>query len=374
VSAFTATSLVPYFHPNVWIVRVFSRSVSGLVFLGLLAASSLFGRRLWCVYLCPLGALFGLLAQAPLPRLRITRCSRCGACSRCPMQAADGEGRAVLAHQCILCFELEASCPVAGFGYRSAARERRAEAFDPSRRRFLITSASLAGGALLGGLLASLGALAGGRWASGGSTLAGGRSSGPQVGGSAGRATPASGSAPHTTTSLLRPPGVADEAAFLRRCLRCLHCVQSCPNQIIAVSGMEGGIAGLFTPRLRFDRYGCDFRCQVCQLVCPNGAIPRQTLAEKQETPIGIASIDEQTCVVFKDSTPCLVCEEVCPTPQKAIVFSREKRIRRPSGSVVSLKFPSVEESRCIGCGICQANCPADQPAITVSRKHPPLS
>jgi Pyruvate/2-oxoacid:ferredoxin oxidoreductase delta subunit len=126
-------------------------------------------------------------------------------------------------------------------------------------------------------------------------------------------------------------------------------------------------MSSFLTPRLRFDRNGCDFRCQVCQLVCPNNAIPLQTLWQKQRTLIGLAVIDEKKCVVFKDKRPCLVCEEVCPTPAKAVVFHREERILRPSGPT-RLKYPEVVTSLCIGCGICQANCPADQVAIVVSR------
>ena len=167
VSVFTTTSLLPFFHPNVWIVRILSHSVLGLVFLGLVFLSSLFGRRLWCVYLCPLGALYGVLSRVSFFRLRIERCSRCGACDRCPMQAADFRTREILPHQCILCFHFEKSCPVEGFRYGPVARAgmstlrapRRAggASFDPSRREFLVRGAGLLGGAMIGGVLASLG-------------------------------------------------------------------------------------------------------------------------------------------------------------------------------------------------------------------------
>jgi ferredoxin len=337
VTVFTGPGILPFVHPNVWIVRVCSLSVLGLVFLGLVLAASAFGRRLWCVYLCPLGALYGLCARAPLPRLAIARCSRCGACDRCPMQAADGERRSVLASQCILCFQFEHDCATEGFRFTRAVRQ---SGFDPGRRQILITGAGLVGGAVIGGALAGLAALPGMR----GSTASG------------------------DTTALLRPPGVLDEAGFLRRCIRCHHCVESCPNRIIEPAGLEAGITGLLTPHLRFAHNGCDFQCQVCQLVCPNQAIPLQTLPDKQRTPIGLAVIDEKKCVVFKDKKPCLVCEEVCPTPEKAIIFPRQERILRPSGPT-TLKYPSVVASLCIGCGICQANCPADQVAIVVSRR-----
>jgi polyferredoxin len=350
VSVFTTTSLLPYFHPNIWIVRMFSRSVLGLVFLGLVVLSSFFGRRLWCVYICPLGALYGVFSRVSFLRLRIEKCSRCKACDRCPMQAADFKRREILPHQCILCFDYEESCPAEGFLFGPALRAPcwARSSFDPSRREFLLRGAGLLGGAMVGGMLASLHVV----------------------------------SAPSTTkldrlqsstgskaveTKLCRPPGVVEETSFLRRCVRCLHCVQSCPNGIIEPTGLEAGFTSLFTPHLRFEKNGCDYRCQVCQLVCPNQAIPLQTLAQKQLTPIGLAFIDQKKCVVYSDKKPCLVCQEVCPIPEKAISFAKEERMMRASGPFV-LRYPSVVRERCIGCGICQAACPAEKVAITVQR------
>lgn len=352
VGIFTNAGLLPFLHPSVWTVRICSLSVLGLVFLGLVLAASVFGRRLWCVYLCPLGALYGILARFPMPRLTIRRCARCEACDRCPMQAADAARRTVLAHQCTLCFAFEHDCQVAGFAFTLRPRLRQPgvsrthgsqSGFDPGRRQFLIAGAGLVGGALIGGALgAAMEALQ-----------------------NNGRRRPPVPQAARPAP--LRPPGVVSEETFLRRCIRCHHCVESCPNRIIKPTGMEDGFSGLFTPKLHFESNGCDFHCQVCQLVCPNQAIPLQTLLAKQRTPIGLASIDQTRCVVFKDRKPCLVCQEVCPTPQKAVVFPRQEKILRPSGPTI-LKFPSVIASRCIGCGICQANCPAPQVAITVSR------
>ena len=355
VAVYSDAGLLPFLHPNVWIVRICSLSLLGLAFLGFVVIASAFGRRLWCVYLCPLGALYGTLARVPLPRLAILGCVRCGSCDRCPMQAADASRRTILAHQCTFCFEFEGDCRVEGFAFARKAAWRRDKGsevplvgtvFDPGRRQFLIAGAGLLGGALIGGTLGIVGAR---------------RTDGGGVAGLV------SGAPSTVRFAALRPPGVIEEQTFLRRCIRCHHCVESCPNRIIEPAGFEDGFSGLFAPRLHFNRNGCDFRCQVCQLVCPNQAIPLQALQDKQKTAIGLAIINQDKCVVFKDRKPCLVCEEVCPTPEKAVVFPRQEKIMRSSGPVV-LKFPSVVESRCIGCGICQANCPAPDLAITVSR------
>jgi polyferredoxin len=339
VTAFVMPPLLPFFHPNVWLVRIFSLSWLGLGFLAFLAAAAVFARRLWCVYLCPLGALYGTLGSFSVFGLGIGRCSDCGRCGSCPMQAADSGSRAILAHQCTLCFDYEERCPVEGFAFGVRGRlgggkrgRAAARAVDPSRRMFLLNAGVLAAGLAVGGLLGTVRRLAG--------RLA--------------------------ATRLLRPPGVTDEALFLQRCIRCLHCVQSCPTRIIRATGLEAGAASLFTPSLSFEKGGCEYQCQVCQVVCPNAAIPLQTLAQKQAAVIGLAVIDESTCVVFKDRKQCLVCEELCPIPEKAIVF--ETREAQADAGGVSLRYPVVVPRRCIGCGICQANCPAAPVAITVRR------
>lgn len=339
VTVFLLPPVLPFVHPNVWIVRIFSLSWLGIGFLAFLAAAAFFGRRVWCVYLCPLGALYGLLGSVSVFGLRIRSCSQCGRCASCPMEAADAEARDVRGSQCTLCFDYEERCPVQGFAFGLRARtrhERRGEApsFDPSRRRFLAQAGMLAAGLAAGGLLGAVRRLAG---------------SGAR-------------------TALLRPPGVTDEARFLQRCIRCLHCVQSCPTAIIRPAGLEAGAASLFTPRLDFAKAGCEYHCQVCQVVCPNAAIPLQALEQKQRAVIGLAAIDETTCVVFRDGKQCLVCEELCPVPEKAIIF--ETRSARTARGLVRLRYPSVVPARCIGCGICQANCPAQPVAITVRRLY----
>jgi len=347
VTVFTQAPVLQFLHPNIWIIRIASTTAVGLVFLGLLLLFSLFSRRLWCTYLCPLGALYGLLARIPLFRLRISACSNCGRCERCPTDAANYRERDVMSHQCIVCFDYESQCPAEGFRYnlqragkqtgdavppptpsRSGDGTRSPEPSSSSRRSFLKHGVQLVAGFAVGGLLTGIGFLR------------------------------------RRITTLLRPPGVVDEARFVENCLRCLQCVRSCPNQIIKITGVEHGFASLYTPHLEFRPYGCDYFCQVCQQVCPNRAIPLQTLVQKQTTPIGIARIDEKVCVVFKDKVNCLVCEEVCPVPEKAIhyVVSIET-----DEAGEPLREPSMVPEACIGCGICEARCPAEPVAIRVA-------
>jgi len=63
----------------------------------------------------------------------------------------------------------------------------------------------------------------------------------------------------------------------------------------------------------------------------------------------------------------CIVCEEHCPTPKKAIWFE-EVSVRTPDGGNSTVKQPRVNLDICTGCGICQNKCPiADQRGVYVT-------
>ena len=313
----------------------------GWVAFGLLAAILLLSTwmpRLFCRALCPSGALIGVVARvAPLRIRRGT--GDCSACTLCaiPCQGADeplGDHRVSECHVCLNCLD---ACKEASlrFGLPETEGGLATPALDVGRRRFLIT---VAASAAVAPVL---------------------RASG---GGGVSRAHDA-----------IRPPGSLDEAAFLARCITCGACAGSCPTGVIISDLGRSGVEGLFTPVLAMRRGWCEPSCIRCGEVCPTGAITTLDPAAKQaiggpaEVTIGTAFVDRGRCLPWGMETPCIVCEEMCPTSPKAIWLDNVETLRR-DGTRVVLQQPHVAPELCTGCGLCENRCPVGaQAAIRVS-------
>ena len=83
-----------------------------LAVLLLLLAACLFLYRPFCKYLCPLGALYGLMNRVSLYRMRPApeKCVQCGACAKsCPMQVDPAKTPNSL--ECIRCGACVRACP-----------------------------------------------------------------------------------------------------------------------------------------------------------------------------------------------------------------------------------------------------------------------
>jgi len=167
--------------------------------------------------------------------------------------------------------------------------------------------------------------------------------------------------------ALIRPPGSAPEEEFLSKCIRCGECMKVCPTNAIQPAVTEGGIAGLWTPVLKMKLGYCEYECNLCAQVCPTHAIELLTLEAKQKIRIGTAFFDRNRCLPYASARTCIVCEEHCPTPKKAIWFE-EVKVMKPDGTLTTVKQPRVDPELCLGCGICENKCPiTDQRGVYVS-------
>ena len=76
---------------------------------------------------------------------------------------------------------------------------------------------------------------------------------------------------------------------------------------------------------------------------------------------IGNAWFDKNRCLPWAKGIACIVCEEHCPTPEKAIRLAIRFRIAEvlnANGELVTVKQPYIIDDLCIGCGICEYKWP----------------
>jgi polyferredoxin len=100
--------------------------------VALLVLASIVVPNFWCRYLCPYGALHGLVSW--LSPVRIRRdpeaCIDCAKCTRaCPSRLPVDVKRSIASPECTGCMECVASCPVKGALAMSVARRRRLPAW-----------------------------------------------------------------------------------------------------------------------------------------------------------------------------------------------------------------------------------------------------
>ena len=103
-------------------------STPAAIVIGLLVVASFFAQNPWCRYLCPYGALHGLLSWASPVRVRrdAARCIDCAKCARaCPSRLPVDTKASIASPECTGCLECLAACPVKDTLGLSASRRSR---------------------------------------------------------------------------------------------------------------------------------------------------------------------------------------------------------------------------------------------------------
>jgi len=376
--------------------------IAAVFFLAILL--NLLKPRFYCRFICPAGALFGVLSRFALWRIgkMSDDCSDCHACEK-HCEGGCSPTTRIRYHECVLCLNCMGECRHGLMTYQNApSATGEILELDLSRRQFLVSAVSGAAVIPVARLSGNL--------------------------------------ATNWNPALVRPPGALAEKEFLSRCIKCGQCMRVCPTNVIHPAGLEGGLEGLWTPVLNFriGTSGCQFNCIACGHLCPTAAIRPLGLDERKgrgefaglgPITIGTAFIDRGRCLPWAMDRPCIVCQENCPVSPKAIttrtvfntVHSDSKRVveradafyvelqtsglqmdqyatgdyyckvasaadSRPRriisnwerglkvakelafepppapGSqieiLVKLQQPYVDPNRCIGCGVCEHECP----------------
>ena len=95
--------------------------------LAVLVVLSILIRNFWCRYLCPYGALLGILSFLSVFKVHRneTTCTNCQKCTRsCPVDIKVHKTSSVLSDECHACLQCVAVCPEKDTLYISAARQK----------------------------------------------------------------------------------------------------------------------------------------------------------------------------------------------------------------------------------------------------------
>ena len=302
LAAFDGVATASRFYVAAW-------SIAAVFFAALLL--NLWIPRFYCRFVCPLGALFGVLAHWTPWRIgkRQGECSGCELCENNCEGACDPFGK-IHPHECLVCMNCLRACRQAQMTYgpnRSAAGEVPSPGI--TRRGFLTAAVSGLAAVPVVRLAGSLNQ----NWNPG----------------------------------VVRPPGALAEEDFLSRCIKCGQCMRVCPTNIIQPATLEAGLEGLWTPLLNFrvGTSGCQLNCIACGNVCPTSALRPLSLDEKlgrgkfeQSGPVrmGTAFVDHGRCLPWAMDVPCIVCQENCPVSPKAIFVREEFQVVRDGADTIT--------------------------------------
>ena len=311
--------------------------------------------RTYCNTICPVGTTLSFFSRfaAFRPVIDASKCKSCHLCEhKCKAACIDIDGGKTIDYsRCVDCFNCIDNCKFGALKYsfawgqsRQAASDSTSAPADKTRRAFMVGSAMALGGTAL----SSVKALAQTETT---------EEEPVKIEGEGGFADIIPKVAPKRSVAIT-PFGSESVKDFYSHCTACQLCVAVCPNNVLRPSK---DIKHLMQPEMSFERGYCRPECVKCSEVCPAGAILKITPEEKTQWKVGTAHITPWLCIVDNGTVEeCGNCARHCPT-------GAIQMVRKDPDKPRSVRIPSVDESKCIGCGACENLCPARPvSAITV--------
>jgi len=304
--------------------------IVSIILFAVVLALGFFRPRFWCRYVCPSGAVFSVFNFWRVGERKVeSSCIKCNKCVEiCPFDAIKPDFTTRTA-DCTLCQTCGGVCPTHSIKFvdRWNLTDLKKENDPPTHEM------PLARRGFIGGIAAGAAAFLGMR----------------TVGGAAAGPVP------------VRPPGSLPEPAFLQACIRCGECFKACPNNVLQPMGFGQGLDNLWTPQVVANWSGCDPSCNNCGNVCPTGAIRALPLIEKRSAKMGLAIINEKTCLPHAGKEACQMCVDECTIAgYNALEFVRVGiEVDKDGLPVEGTGFaaPVVLGDKCVGCGLCQSRC-----------------
>ena len=337
-----------YYQVSVWMRSMPVFIIAAVTFVLVFIMAWIDG-RFYCNRICPVGTLLGILSAKRMVGIEIKadKCKSCRLCERACKSSAifipnreqklKGLVPAVDSTRCVDCFNCIDTCQHGALSFsrvtcpssdaqNSVSNDSNASAASgsesgPTRRAFLTATAAVFGASI---------AKAQEKTTDGGLAVITGKKR-PE------RKQP------------ICPPGAISLRNMQQKCTGCQLCVSECPNDVLRPST---GLLTVMQPVMSFERGYCRPECNRCSSVCPSGAIKPIGMEEKSSIQIGHAVWIKKNCIPVTDGVECGNCERHCPTGAIMMVQLDENDEESPM-------VPTVNESKCIGCGACEHLCPA---------------
>ncbi len=335
-----------FYSTEVWL-KSLTTLIIAFVTLVVLFVLAWKGGRTYCNTICPVGTLLGWISRYSIfvPTINTEACTACKLCGRkCRSSCIDMENHVIDYSRCVMCMDCIDTCKEGAIklglrkGFKNFLNRTKTESantnktkgaknitetknIQESRRAFITSSAIVATAATI-------------------------KAQEMKVDG--GLAIIEKKKVPHRNVAI-KPAGSQSLKRFAQHCTACQLCVAKCPNNVLRPST---SFLSFMQPEMSYERGYCRPECTICSEVCPTNAIKPITKEEKSSIQIGRAIVLLENCVVNTDGVPCGNCAKHCPV-------GAIKMVKKDPDAENSLRIPTVNEEKCIGCGACEFLCPA---------------